>query len=124
MCLIWIGCAGAVRAKYLARKESDTLFVLGAGNQAFYQVAAFITAIPGLKKIFISDPVMPENAVKFVETIKERLSNELHVDANCVEFVATSSEAEMAAAVGDSDMVATVTKPCFYANNCIICKRE
>ena len=28
------GAAGAIGAKYLARKDSETLFILGAGNQA------------------------------------------------------------------------------------------
>lgn len=103
------GCAGAVGAKYLARKDSDTLFVLGAGNQAFYQVAAFVTAFPGLRKVYISDPVSPQNAAAFVEKINDRLMTELRIDASHIEFMRACSESDMAIAVGDSDMVVTVT---------------
>lgn len=41
------GCAGAVGARYLARRDSRTLFVLGTGPQAFYQVGRFSGPSPG-----------------------------------------------------------------------------
>lgn len=103
------GCAGAVGAKYLARKDSKNLFVLGAGNQAFYQIAAFINCFPQLEKIYVADPIKPDNARKFVANIQARLLDELKVDASKVIFVAASAEDEMATAVADSDMVVTVT---------------
>lgn len=103
------GAAGAIGAKYLARPESETLFCLGAGNQAFFQCGAFIKAFPGLKKIYIADVPNPENAVKFAGEVKERLKAELNVDASDVDFVPASGEEEMAAAVKDSDMVVTAT---------------
>ena len=43
------GAAGAIGAKYLARQDSETLFILGAGNQAAYQIAATIVCFPNLK---------------------------------------------------------------------------
>ena len=103
------GCAGAIGAKYLARKNPEKLFVLGAGNQAFYQVGAFLSVFPGLRKIYIADPVSPEGGMRFADGIASRLKKELRVDAGGVEFTAVSAEKEMAAAVGDSDMVVTVT---------------
>ena len=71
------GAAGAIGAKYLARKNSETLFVLGAGNQAAYQIGAMITAFSGLKKVYVADLLFPENAIKFVSEIKDRLQSEL-----------------------------------------------
>lgn len=103
------GCAGAAGAKYLARQDSKTLFVLGAGNQAFFQVGAFVRNFPNLEKIYICDKVSPANAEKFVSEIKNRLQNELRIDAGKLMFIAASSEEEMAKAVSDSDMIVTVT---------------
>lgn len=103
------GCAGAIGAKYLARKNPKNLFVLGAGNQAFYQVGAFLKVFPTLRKIYIADPVSPEGSIRFADEIVSRLKNELRIEADGVEFTAVSAEEEMAAAVGESDMVVTVT---------------
>jgi len=103
------GCAGAIGAKYLARPESETLFVLGAGNQAFFQMGAFIKCFPGLKKIYIADPFRPENAEKLAETAAERLLHELKVDASDISFEAAYTEEAMKTALRTADMVATVT---------------
>lgn len=103
------GCAGAIGAKYLARKDSRKLFVLGAGNQAIYQIAAFITCFPEMKKIYVADPVNPENAENFVQNIKRRLADELKIDASGIEFATASKEEDMAKGVADSDMIVTVT---------------
>lgn len=103
------GCAGAVGAKYLARKDSRTLFVLGAGTQAFYQVGAFIQAFPGLRRIYVADPLDPQHGEMFASQLPKRLMDELHIEAGGVEFVPASREEEMAAAVWDSDMVVTIT---------------
>jgi len=48
------GAAGAVAAKYLARKEAKTLGVVGAGQQAIYQIAAIIK-VRDIKEIFVFD---------------------------------------------------------------------
>ena len=103
------GCAGAIGAGYLAGKKRDTLFVLGAGNQALYQIGAFILRFPELRKIYVADPVVPEKAAAFVGTVKERLMSELKIDADRVEFKNVSSEEDMAAGVGDTRMIVTVT---------------
>lgn len=103
------GCAGAIGAKYLARKNPKTLFVLGAGNQAFYQVGAFLKTFPSLTKIYVADPVAPEGADRFVREIAGRLEKELHIQEASVEFISSSCQEDMADAVGASDMVVTVT---------------
>ena len=102
------GCAGAIGAACLARKDSDTLFVLGAGTQAFFQIGAFLIKFPGLKKIYVADPLAPQNAENFVASVAARLKDELKVDASGVDFEAVANDA-MGAAVRDSDMIVTVT---------------
>ena len=100
------GAAGAIGAKYLARNDSETLFILGAGNQAAYQIAATITEFPALKKVYVADVIRPENARAFVADIPARLKNEFDIDASGIEFVAAE---DLATAVPDSDIVITVT---------------
>lgn len=100
------GAAGAIGAKYLAREDSETLFVLGAGNQAAYQIAATIVCFPNLKKVYVADLLFPENAEKFVAGIRERLTDELGIDAAGVVFEATN---EPEITVPQSDIVITVT---------------
>lgn len=67
------GAAGAVGAKYLARKDSETLLIAGAGNQAYFQVLAMVSAFPKLKRILIANPRTPEKAVSFANVLPERL---------------------------------------------------
>lgn len=93
------GCAGAVGARYLARRDSRTLFVLGTGPQAFYQVGAFLRAFPGLRRVYAASPRDPQHSCQFVDQLPQRLKQELHVDAAGVEFVPVSGEKKMAAAV-------------------------
>ena len=110
------GAAGAIGAKYLARKDSETLFILGAGNQAAYQIAAMLIEFPSLKKVFIADMLDSDNAVRFAGEIRERLKDELSIDAGEVEFEATDDPAHT---VPLSDVIITVTP----ARNPVI-KRE
>jgi alanine dehydrogenase len=48
------GVVGALAVKYLARKEAQTMGVVGAGEQAFYQIAA-IVKVKKITKIIIFD---------------------------------------------------------------------
>ncbi len=60
------GAAGAVATKYLANKEAKTLGVIGAGQQAIFQIAA-ISKVKKLKKIVVYD-IKPE-AIKILKAI-------------------------------------------------------
>jgi len=48
------GAAGAVAVKYLAKKNSQTLGAIGAGQQALFQIAA-ICKIKEIKEVFVYD---------------------------------------------------------------------
>lgn len=100
------GAAGAIGAKYLARKDSETLFILGAGNQAAYQIGATILCFPNLKKVYIADLLFPENAKKFAAEIAERLHEELGINTKGIVFEATN---DPATTVPESDIIITVT---------------
>lgn len=102
------GCAGAIGAKHLARKDSRSLFVLGTGGQAFFQTAAFLQAFPQLARVYVANPRHAEKAEAFVSTIRERLQTSFGIDASGVEFAAVAPEA-MGEAVSSSDMIVTTT---------------
>ena len=100
------GSAGAIGAKALSRPDSETLLIMGAGQQALFQLAASITLMPNIKKIWVADPVNQPNAEKFAANCPARLKNELGVDADHVEFKAVT---DLAASVGEADIIITVT---------------
>lgn len=100
------GAAGAIGAKYLAKEDSENLLILGAGNQAAFQIAATLTLFKGIKKVRVADVLFPENAEKFVDHIESRLSDEFHMGVTGVSFEAVS---ELGEAVSDSDIIITVT---------------
>ena len=90
------GAAGAIAAKYLARRNSKTMSVFGAGNQAYYQILGMLTVFPGLQSIRLYDPSL--SAMKsLVKKIKPLFKGEL---------VSCSSGEEC---VKDSDIIATTT---------------
>lgn len=99
------GASGAIGAKYLARKNSKNLLVLGAGNQAIFQIAATLTALPNLKKVMIS----ARNKIKlesFISSISQRLQHEFGIDTETIIF----EEVEcLESAVKNSDIIITVT---------------
>ena len=100
------GAAGAIGAKFLANPESRNLFILGAGKQAIYQIAATLILFPKIEKVYVADALDYENSVKFAANCKELLSNDFDIDCEKVEFIAVD---EMANAVSDSDIIITIT---------------
>ena len=69
------GAAGAIGAKYLARKDSENLMIVGAGNQAYFQALAMTAVFPQLKRIMIANPRTPDKAVAFAESLPTRLKS-------------------------------------------------
>lgn len=99
------GAAGALGAKYLARPDSRNLLIVGAGNQAAFQIAAVLTAMPGVRNIQIA-ALEPAEAEHFVSGIRSRLAAEFGIRREDVDFKAVK---HMEAAVKESDIIITVT---------------
>lgn len=113
------GAAGAIGAKYLARKDSQSLLMVGAGHQSKYQIAATLIAMDHIKKIRIYDPMNYEGAERLKNSIKTILrekflskyeeGSEIYKEILRkfdVEFEAVSDLKE---AVGLSDVIITAT---------------
>ena len=98
------GAAGALGVDLLARKDAKHLFILGAGKQAPFQIAATLLLRPAIDKVYIADPMFPDNAVQFAAHIAQQLSDDFGIDASGVEFLPAL---DLAAAVGDSDAIIT-----------------
>lgn len=63
------GAAGAIATKYLARKNSQTLGVIGAGIQAVTQIAA-ITKVRRIKEIFVFD-IVEKNIANLAKILRK-----------------------------------------------------
>jgi ornithine cyclodeaminase len=90
------GAVTGVGAKYLARSDSESVAMIGAGVQARTQLESLKVALPGLKEARAFD-IRHEAAERYAEEMSERLS--MNVQAT------DSAEA----AVRDADIVVTVT---------------
>jgi 2,3-diaminopropionate biosynthesis protein SbnB len=90
------GAVTGVGAKYLARRDSESVAMIGAGVQARTQLEALKIALPGLKEARAFD-VRRQTAEQYAEEMSQKLSM----------TVRAVDKAE--AAVRDADVVVTVT---------------
>ena len=97
------GAATAVAAKYLARRDSQTLGILGCGVQGRSNLEALKVAFPGLQYVKAYD-IHRANAEKYAQEMTEKLKVE-------VKLVAFPQEA-----VRDADLVVTAGPILKYPN--------
>ncbi|MDL2294039.1 ornithine cyclodeaminase family protein [Ruminococcaceae bacterium OttesenSCG-928-D13] len=101
------GAAGALGAKYLARPNSETLLLVGAGHVATFQIAALLPLMAGIKRVLIYDGLSYAGAQKFAAGIAEKLRGSFGIETEgTVTFAATE---DIAAATAESDIIITVT---------------
>jgi 2,3-diaminopropionate biosynthesis protein SbnB len=90
------GAVSGVGARYLARPDSESVAMIGAGVQARTQLESLAVALPTLSQVRVFD-INPETAETYAAEMGEKLS----LDARAV----PTAEA----AVRDADIVVTVT---------------
>ena len=109
------GSAGAIGVKYLARKDSENLLMVGVGHQAFFQIAATLTVLNQIKKVMVYDPIDYKFAVDFCHKIKKKLNDEIlskYKDDEIlakkydIDFVATD---DIEKSTGEADIIVTAT---------------
>ena len=117
------GAAGAIGAKYLANPQAASLLLIGAGHQAKYQIAATLMTMEHIRTVRIYDPMSPENAAAFAESMPAVLQSEFlapyapesqtyrqtAAKYNQATFTAVT---DLPTAVHASDIVITVTPAC------------
>lgn len=70
------GAASGVASKYLARKDSRSIGIIGAGAQSRTQLLAILSMLGRLDEVRIYD-IMPEASRGFVEHATEKYSNRI-----------------------------------------------
>ena len=90
------GAASALAIDKLARKDSSTILLMGAGFQARLQLESAKIVRPGLKKCYVYD-IRPEQSAKFAEEMSAKLN---------MEVIATDDPKKASL---ESDIVITVT---------------
>ncbi len=114
------GAAGAVGVKHLAKPNSKTLLVVGTGFQATFQIAAAISEVPSIERVYIFNPVRHESAVRFRYSIRAglgRILNDVKEPGNSawiqrvesVDFIAVDNVMK---ALEEVDAVITATPSC------------
>ncbi|WP_246151507.1 ornithine cyclodeaminase family protein [Rubripirellula reticaptiva] len=95
---IRVGTMGAIAAKHLAKKDSESIGFIGAGEQAKMHLIAMKTVLPGLRlcRIAAKDPAEEIQFVKEMSTILPTLK-----------FESTNSDLERA--TSDADVIVTAT---------------
>jgi alanine dehydrogenase len=89
------GVAGGIAAKYLARKNSSVVGMIGAGRQAETQLMATAAVLPKISKVKVFDQYK-EIATRYATKMSAKLNVNIH-------SVETISE------VGESDVLVTTT---------------
>lgn len=100
------GAAGAIGAKYLARKDSEALLIAGCGNLAPYLIAAALLAMPELKHVTLVDPKVPEQAHHRFRAIVTQVDALLGTMRRSAQII---SATDIEKAVGGSDIIFTAT---------------
>lgn len=102
------GAAAGIGAKYLARKDSKNLLVIGSGNIAIHSIAAVLITMPSIEKVIICNPKNYNSLLNKIDNIKlevNRLLNECNLELNA-EIICSSSIEE---SVIVSDIIVTAT---------------
>ncbi|MHC5226863.1 ornithine cyclodeaminase family protein [Enterococcus sp. LJL99] len=110
------GAAGAIGSKWLARKDSETLLMVGTGHQALFQLLSHLLVMPNLKQLYICDPLEPQNELNFVKTCKEKLKalvkqTESFADdyVSTIDALIIEACVDLAEKVPKSDIIVTAT---------------
>lgn len=102
------GAAGAIGAKYLAKKNSEKLLMVGSGGLAPNLIAATLRVLPGLKEVCVINPHHPEKTEQRLQTITAEV--DAHLQACGVTRTASICAAEsLEQAVGAADIILTAT---------------
>lgn len=102
------GAAGAIGAKYMARKDSRTLLMVGTGHISKFEIAATLVALPNIREVIINDPRNAQSAINMAIKLKDVLRDEFNItkefDVKAVDSI------EMATRLSDIIITATPSR--------------
>ena len=82
------------------------LTILGAGKQAVFQIAAALTLLPGLKKVYVADQLDKDHERAFACGCSKKLAEGFGLTADGVDFLPAG---ELSQTVNESDIIITIT---------------
>jgi len=103
------GAAGAIGAKYLARKDSRELVMVGCGELSPYLVAATLLALPQLRRVTLVNPHHPEKAMQKLSAVTEKVQALLAASGTVCQAT-LQAETDVEAAVRQADVILTATQ--------------
>lgn len=99
------GAAGAIGAKYLAKKDAKSLLMIGTGHIAQFEIAATLTAMKNIETVRIYNPKSNEKTITYAKNIANILKNNFNINTK-VDFIPVTSLEE---SVSKSDIIITAT---------------
>ena len=102
------GAAGAIGAKYLARKDSRRLLMAGCGELAPYLIAATLLAMPQLQQVTLINPRNPQRAAEKLAAVEKKVRALLAAaGVDCAAQMEAQTDVEQA--VRQADVILTAT---------------
>lgn len=102
------GASAGIGAKYLARKDSKNLLVVGSGNIATYSIVATLITMPCIEKVIICNPKNYKSLLNKIDTIKADINN-LLAECNLELKAAIVCSNDIETSVKESDIIITAT---------------
>ncbi len=93
-----VGTMGAIAAKYLARPDSQSIGIIGVGEQAKMHLIAMKTAVPSLRECRVASPT-PSHEEEFIREMSPILSD----------MTLVAAESNLEAAADGADILVTAT---------------
>jgi alanine dehydrogenase len=84
------GATGGVAVKYLARKNSSVIGLIGAGVQAKTQIMAIAEVLPGIKEVKVFDVNSPASAM-----FAKKMGEKLKININAVDSIEQAAIADV-----------------------------
>lgn len=102
------GAAAGIGAKYLARKNSENLLVVGSGNIAIYSIVATLITMPSIKKVVICNPKDYNSLLNKIDNLKNQIE-ELLSECNLSLQAEIKCTSDLEKGVKTSDIIITAT---------------
>ncbi|MBQ7140872.1 MAG: ornithine cyclodeaminase [Bacilli bacterium] len=102
------GASAGIGAKYLARKDSKNLLVVGSGNIAIYSIVATLITMPCIEKVIICNPKNYNSLLNKIDNIKVDINN-LLVECNLELKATIVCSNDIETSVKESDIIITAT---------------
>ena len=102
------GAAAGIGAKYLARKDSKILLVVGCGNIAVYSIVATFITMPNIEKVIISNPNNFSSLCSKIDDIKLQIIELLQECNRSLDIEIVCSD-NLEESVKISDIIITAT---------------